>query len=142
MDTWILETWILFRTEPTYEKAEAIKKCLKESFPGCKKIIRVDPYRRPRVSRDLEEFRGILVRINYIEGLSAVLYEEKEECQYNLVVLNMNKEMRETPVTHYSLDSKSYESNRKWVAEKFKLPPTLNIKKYLNRKKEGEINLT
>ncbi len=138
MDTWILETWILFRTESTYEKAEAIKKCLKESFPGCKEIIRADFYRRPRVSRYLEEFSGILVRINYIEGLSAVLYEETGAWQYDLVVLNMNKEMRETPVTHHSLDSKTYEVSRDWVVSKFKLPRTLNIKKYLDRKKRAK----
>lgn len=133
-----METWIVFETEPTYEKIEAIKKCLKESFPGCKEIIRADCYRRPWISRALKEFSGLLIRINYIEGLLAVLYEEKGEWQYDLVVFNKNKEERKTPVTHYSLDREN-EINRYWVVSKFNLPISLDIKKYLNRKKEDEV---
>lgn len=134
------DTWILFTPDPIndelgtrYEKIDAIIKCLKESFPGCKKIIKTHRYtkclgKRRRRNWQEEEKTFLLIYTNRIGGLMALLYEEKDAGVYDLFVID--RKYDRTPVTHYSLDDES----REHIIDMYKIPRRLDIRKYLNRK--------
>lgn len=133
------ETWVCFKPQPRgdelwtmWEKLNAIKKCLKKLLPGCNRIIRHIYYEGEIKPWGAHPGSALIIVINRIGGLSALLYDEQKDVgRYELVVdKGYDKEKDRTPVTSYQLDHKS----RSEIVTIYKIPPHLDIKKYLNKR--------